>query len=237
MLRMDLPLFFAENIDKNNSLVTLDESNSRHIMQVLRMKKGHDLRLTDGKGNMFFGYISDEQKKACVISIKEQNVQSPPSRKSTIAISIVKNAVRFEWFLEKAVEAGINNIVPLLCERTEKSHFRYDRMRQIMISAMLQSQQAWLPVLSEPVKLKDWLVVKSDSIKCIAHCDDGDKQHFRQVTDENEDITICIGPEGDFSEREIKLALQREYKPVSLGSTRLRTETAGIAAAILMAIK
>lgn len=234
---MSLPLFFAEHIDENNSLITLDEGNSRHIIQVLRMKKGDHLQLTDGKGNIFIGDISAEQKKTCIVSIKEKHFQASASCKSTIAISLVKNAVRFEWFLEKAVEAGINNIVPLLCERTEKSHFRYDRMRQIMISAMLQSQQVWLPGLSEPVKFQDWLSAQTGSVKCIAHCDEGNKQHFRQITDGNDDVTICIGPEGDFSEQEIQLALQYEYRPVSLGNTRLRTETAGIAAAILMAIK
>lgn len=234
---MQLPLFFAENIDANTPLVTLDESNSKHIIQVLRMKKGDDIQLTDGTGNIFTGKISDGQKRTCAVSIKERLSLPALPYKSTIAISLVKNTARFEWFLEKAVEAGISNIVPLLCERTEKSHFRHDRMRQIMISAMLQSRQAWLPFLCEPVKYKDWLPAQTAGIKCIAHCDEGNKYHFRQITDNNEDIIICIGPEGDFSEQEIQLALQHAYKPVSLGNTRLRTETAGIAAAVLMAIK
>lgn len=234
---MLLPLFFAENIDVNAPRVTLDEVNSKHIIQVLRMKRGDALRLTDGKGNIFIGNISDEHKKACVVAIQEHSFQASSSRKSTIAISLVKNVARFEWFLEKAVETGISNIVPLLCERTEKAHFRYDRMKQIMISAMLQSQQAWLPVLSEPLKFKDWLPAHNNTIKCIAHCNKEGKYPFRQITDSNDDITICIGPEGDFTEQEIASALQYAFKPVSLGNTRLRTETAGIAAAVLLAIK
>ncbi|MFT3948602.1 MAG: RsmE family RNA methyltransferase [Agriterribacter sp.] len=234
---MSLPLFFAENMDVNAPRVTLDEGNSKHIIQVLRMKQGDALRLTDGKGNIFAGNIFDEQKKACVVNIKEHSFQASSPRKSTIAVSLVKNAARFEWFLEKAVEAGVYNIVPLLCERTEKAHFRYERMQQIMISAMLQSRQAWLPVLSEPVKYKDWLPAHINTIKCIAYCNNEEKYHFRQITDGNDDITICIGPEGDFTEQEIALALQHNFKPVSLGNTRLRTETAGIAAAVLLAIK
>lgn len=234
---MKLPLFFAENMDTNTSLVTLDESNSRHIIQVLRMKTGDDIQLTDGKGNIFTGQISNAQKRTCAVSIKERLPEPAAPRKSTIAISLVKNTARFEWFLEKAVEAGISSIVPLLCERTEKQHFRFDRMRQIMISAMLQSHQAWLPLLCEPVKFKDWISVQTGSTKCIAHCNEDNKYAFRQITDSNEDITICIGPEGDFSEQEIEWALQHGFKPVSLGNTRLRTETAGIAAAVLMAIQ
>ncbi|MFT3749861.1 MAG: RsmE family RNA methyltransferase [Agriterribacter sp.] len=234
---MPLPLFFAENIDVNAPRITLDDTNSRHIIQVLRMKQGDALRLTDGKGNIFIGNIFDEHKKGCAVEIEEHSFQASSSRKSTIAISLVKNAARFEWFLEKAVETGISNIVPLLCERTEKVQFRYDRMRQIMISAMLQSQQVWLPLLSEPVKFKDWLPVHNNTIKCIAHCNNEEKYPFRQITDSNDNITICIGPEGDFTEQEITLALQHAFKPVSLGNTRLRTETAGIAAAVLLAIK
>ena len=234
---MDLPLFFAENIEANDSLVTLDEGNSKHILQVLRMRKGDKLRLTDGKGNIITGSIAEEQKKICIVSIKEQVLQASLPYKSTIAISLIKNAARYEWFLEKAVEAGINNVIPLLCERTEKTYFRYDRMRQIMISAMLQSRQAWLPFLSEPVKFKDWLPGQTGNTRCIAHCYEGYKDTFRQITDRNDDVVICIGPEGDFSEAEIQLALQHKFIPVSLGSTRLRTETAGIAAAVLMAIK
>lgn len=234
---MPLPLFFAENIAINAPRVTLDEGNSKHIIQVLRMRQGDALSLTDGKGNVFIGNIFDEHKKACVVTIQEHAFQASSSRTSTIAISLVKNAARFEWFLEKAVETGISNIVPLLCERTEKAHFRYDRMQQIMISAMLQSRQAWLPVLAEPVKFKDWLRAHNNTVKCIAHCIDEAKQSFRQTTDSNDDITICIGPEGDFTEQEITLALQHAFKPVSLGNTRLRTETAGIAAAVLLAIK
>ncbi len=234
---MDLPLFFAENIEANDSLVTLDEGNSKHILQVLRMRKRDKLRLTDGKGNIITGSIAEEKKKICIVSIKEQVLQASLPCKSTIAISLIKNAARYEWFLEKAVEAGINNVIPLLCERTEKTYFRYDRMRQIMISAMLQSRQAWLPFLSEPVKFKDWLPGQTGNTRCIAHCYAGDKDTFRQITDRNDDVVICIGPEGDFSEAEIQLALQHKFIPVSLGSTRLRTETAGIAAAVLIAIK
>ena len=152
---MALPFFYIEAIDTAQQLVTLNEETSKHVVQVLRMQVGEQLNLTDGKGNLLTAQISDAHKKQCVVKIQTTSFTPQAPRKTTIAVSLVKNASRFEWFLEKATEIGITEIIPLLCDRTERQHFRYDRMKGILVSAMLQSQQTWMPVLHEPMKFEN----------------------------------------------------------------------------------
>ena len=234
---MSLPFFFMKNIDPTVSLLGLDENTSKHVQQVLRMKTGEQMHITDGMGNIFIAVIHEHQKKQCVVKLISHQITVPAANRSTIAVSLIKNTGRFEWFLEKAVEIGITNIVPLMCERTEKSHIRTDRMQSIMISAMLQSQQSWLPVLREPVRFGDWISDELFGKKCIAHCVENEKKSFKAMADAGGDITIAIGPEGDFTPAEIQLALSHAFTPVSLGETRLRTETAAMVAAALLRIK
>jgi 16S rRNA (uracil1498-N3)-methyltransferase len=150
----------------------------------------------------------------------------------------LKNTHRFEWFLEKATEIGVSEIIPLVCERTEKEKFRADRLQGICISAMLQSQQTWLPVLHEPVQFEDLKMWKCENgPNYIAHCTDTAKQAFpHSHISTSPHSLICIGPEGDFTPKEIELALQHQFIPVSLGETRLRTETAGVVAAALLCL-
>src|SRR5215213_10684791 len=147
--RMDLPFFFVEEL--NNTTVVLDENTSKHMINVLRMQKGHEVLLTDGRGKKANATIVDDNRKKCVVEISLIETEEKRKNKVVIAISLIKNSSRFEWFLEKATEIGVSEIIPMICDRTEKQHFRYDRMRNILISAMLQSQQAWLPVLHQPV--------------------------------------------------------------------------------------
>jgi len=231
---MALPFFYISNY-KNEQQVVLDEDTSRHVVQVLRMKAGEQLNLTDGRGNLLTCVITEEHKKHCTVAVKQTHYTEPPKRKVSIAISLLKNSNRFEWFLEKATEIGVNEIVPLICERTEKEKFRYERMNTICISAMLQSQQCWLPVLYEPVEFEKVVISCQVQQKLIAHCEDGPKN---QLTNQPVDQSslILIGPEGDFAPKEIELALQNSYCPVSLGNTRLRTETAGVVAATLLCL-
>ncbi|MGZ5189926.1 MAG: RsmE family RNA methyltransferase, partial [Flavisolibacter sp.] len=160
-----------------------------------------------------------------------------PQRKNTIAIgiSLIKNVSRFEWFLEKATEIGVGEIIPLICERTEKEKFRQDRLQQILISAMLQSQQCHKPLLQEPLAFNKAVDLSFEQ-KFIAHCADEKKNPLvKQVTGASSSL-ILIGPEGDFTGNEIELALNKNFIPVSLGETRLRTETAGITAAVLLSV-
>lgn len=231
---MALPFFYINTYTDGQKLITLDEDTSRHVVQVLRMKKGEQLHLTDGLGHLLLAEISDDHKKHCSVAIKDVTYTAPAERKVTIAISNIKNASRFEWFLEKASEVGITEIIPLVCERTEKERFRYDRMNAICISAMLQSQQVWLPQLKEPQPFKLVLEQSTAMAKYIAHCEDGPKNPLARQTPQSSSI-ILIGPEGDFTPDEIERALQQGFVPVSLGDTRLRTETAGVVAAVLLA--
>jgi 16S rRNA (uracil1498-N3)-methyltransferase len=154
-----------------------------------------------------------------------------------IAISLIKNRDRFEWFLEKATEIGVTAIIPLICERTEKEKFRFDRMQGICISAMLQSQQVWLPVLHEPIPFKQVIEEAKQEQKFIAHCMPGEKGNLAGlVNKELSSRIILIGPEGDFTREEADLAIQYQFSPVALGETRLRSETAGVVAATILCI-
>jgi 16S rRNA (uracil1498-N3)-methyltransferase len=194
--------------------------------------------LTDGKGSLLNVAITEAHKKHCVVQVKTATHKPPAARKITIAVSLVKNASRFEWFLEKATEIGVTEIIPLLCERTERQHFRYDRMKGILVSAMLQSQQTWLPVLHEPTKFENLKMMQfENALKLIAHCEETEKNSFSnfQIT-QFSNCVILIGPEGDFTTTEINTAIAEGYKPVMLGETRLRTETSAVVAATLLCI-
>ena len=231
---MALPFFYIDNYSGQKQ-IELDEDTSRHVVQVLRMKEGEQLNLTDGKGSLLTCEITDANKKHCHVEVRAKNDSPKPLIQVSIAISLLKNTNRFEWFLEKATEIGVSEIIPLICERTEKEKFRYDRLNGICISAMLQSQQCWLPVLQEPVEfnklVKESIVVP----RFIAHCMEADRKPISSFqTSKFPQALILIGPEGDFSAPEIELAMQHEFIPVILGETRLRTETAGVVAAVIL---
>jgi 16S rRNA (uracil1498-N3)-methyltransferase len=232
---MQLPFFYEENLPDSNQFI-LSEDTARHIVQVLRMKEGEQVMITNGKGQTLTAEIVLADKKKTEVKIKNKDFVCQPQPKISIAISLIKNANRFEWFLEKATEIGVSSIIPLLCKRTEKTHFREERMRTILISAMLQSRQVWLPELSVSKKINEFL--KNDlqyDQKFIAHCLEEEKKELKDFKLNNSSSKIIlIGPEGDFTKEEIDLALENNYIPVSLGETRLRTETAGMVAAVLL---
>lgn len=231
---MDLPFFFIDTIQFGH-ILTLNEETSKHIVQVLRMKPLEKLQLTDGAGNLLTAEIVEDHKKKCTVRILSSAFIPHKNEQISVGISLIKNVNRFEWFLEKATEVGVSEIIPLLCERTEKQHFRFERMQQIVISAMLQSKQCWLPVLSEPGSLKKVIGTSDYDTKFIAHCEEEIKVPLSTARKGNK-VQVLIGPEGDFSHEEIVFAEEKGYLPVSLGQTRLRTETAGVAAAILLAM-
>ena len=237
---MNLPFFYIVEFDASQKQLVLDEDTSKHIVQVLRMKKGEKLNLTDGKGNLMFAEIIDDHKKHCEVKIIDSRFTPHVSRKISIAISLLKNSNRFEWFLEKAAEIGINEIIPLICDRTEKQKFREDRIQHILISAMLQSQQCWLPVLHKPIDYE--LVFRQEEIihcsqKFIAHCIEDQKRNLADLVNETlPSQIVLIGPEGDFTQHEVQLAIQNHFDAVSLGDTRLRAETAGVVAATILKI-
>jgi 16S rRNA (uracil1498-N3)-methyltransferase len=231
---MSLPFFFVE--DFNNNLLVLNEETSKHMINVLRMEKGEEILLTDGKGKKARATILDDNRKKCTVQISSMETEVEKPGKVTIGISLIKNASRFESFLEKATEIGVTEIIPLICERTEKEKFRHDRMQHILISAMLQSKQCWLPVLHEATPFERVLQLPFEK-RFIAHCEETNKESISsQLHNQSTSQLILIGPEGDFTPGEIQSALTKGFTPISLGTTRLRTETAGIVAATLFCI-
>ena len=241
---MVLPFFYIEQIDPGSSSIDLNEETAKHVVQVLRMGLGEQLQLTDGKGKLVTVEIAEVNRKKCGVRVLQTANQPPQLKNITLAISLIKNSSRFEWFLEKATEIGIVEIIPLICERTEKHYFRHVRMNAILVSAMLQSRQCWLPLLHEPMGFeKLWQTADSGRLpalenyqqKFIAHCLPEEKRNLADLINENlHSKMILIGPEGDFTLGEIDRATRHHFIPVSLGNTRLRTETAGIVAASLL---
>lgn len=228
------PYFFAFNIEPKTNSYILDEVASKHCVQVLRMQENDHLIITNGKGYSFEAKIIQPHKKNTQVQIIKEIYQPKNLACCTIAISPIKNASRWEWFLEKATEIAIDNIIPIITERTEKIYNKIERQQNILISAMLQSQQAWLPRLSEPILFKDLFQQKLPQQRFIAHCIKDEKQSLQKQINYDKNSLVLIGPEGDFTPNEIELAIQHQCVPVSLGDNRLRTETAGIVAATLL---
>lgn len=238
---MALSYFYTTELLAHGTSIILEEDASRHITQVLRMKKDDALLLTDGKGKKATAHVADDHRKRCTVKIEQVQTEEEPFPKICLAVSLIKNASRFEWFLEKATEIGVNEIIPMVCERTEKEKFRFDRMQNILISAMLQSQQCWLPILHEPASFDKVVGVDRYHQKFIAHCLPDKKQQLSflisqlPATDRPSlNAILLIGPEGDFTEKEIDAAIEENFVAVALGNTRLRTETAGITGAVLL---
>ena len=229
---MASPYFYFAHLATMTEEFVLNENSSRHIVQVLRMKPGESLRLTDGKGLSATALIREAHKKHCRVNITEKKIQEAPKRNVQIAVSLLKNTNRFEWFLEKATELGVSGIIPLKCERTEKQQFRLERLQGILESAMIQSQQVWMPVLNEPKNFFDFVEEVKAEQKFIAHCEDGKKSKLSEMIETNSSSKlILIGPEGDFTDEEIKYAISHQFVAVELGENRLRSETAAVAAA------
>ena len=235
---MSAPIFFHEGEFTTSALVKLSEVTARHIVQVLRMKDGDPLRLANGKGAEIKSTIVATGKKSCEVKIDEVIQHKTSAYKNCIAISTLKNHSRLEWFLEKATELGINEIILLNCTRTERAIYKEERWRNILIAAMLQSQQYYLPQLIAPTDLYS-LPLDHYPYKFIAHCEaDDSKLPLAGFEREQPGNTIvAIGPEGDFTSQEINDAKAQGFKAVSLGSARLRTETAGLFAAFHLSDK
>jgi 16S rRNA (uracil1498-N3)-methyltransferase len=224
---MSIPSFYEPTLHAGVTQFTLSESSSKHCVQVLRMQISDILHLTNGAGDQFTASIQVAHKKETVVQINAHQFVKPSEQKMVLGISLLKNAVRLEWLLEKATEMGVHTIVPLICERTIHARFKMDRMQNILQSAMIQSQQAWLPQLVTPCTFAECLKQYQAADKFIAHCEPSDKKSIKELTPSN-DCILLIGPEGDFTPDEIAQSIQHNYQAIHLGPTRLRTETAGI---------
>ncbi len=227
-------LFFSKNI--KDGFVHLDEEESRHLSTVLRRKLGDQLRITDGKGFFYDAELIELGKKQALARITAQHQeQSSGQTRIHMAVAPTKMMERFEWFLEKATEIGVNEITPLLCKRSERDSVRFDRMEKILISAMKQSMRATLPKLNELTPFNKLIGRHKENIKnggntlaYLPWIGNTPQKHLNQVFDPGRDALILIGPEGDFSLEEVESAVQAGFQPVSLGDARLRTETAAI---------
>ncbi|MEP6736530.1 MAG: 16S rRNA (uracil(1498)-N(3))-methyltransferase [Chryseolinea sp.] len=208
----------------------LDESESRHLIKVLRRKPGDQIHVTDGKGNLYHATIDKADARTCTFRIQHTEVTAPRSFRIHIAISPLKNAERIEWFIEKATEFTVEEITIINCSRTEKHRFKTDRLHKIAVSAMKQSLNFRLPIINGPIDLDRFIVNRNEQTKFIAHVDSHNDKDLIKVAKSGESYLILIGPEGDFTDTEVGSCLQSEFTKVSLGPSRLRTETAGIAA-------
>ena len=235
---MQAPYFYIDSFSAGAATLTLDEENSRHAIQVLRLTKTDPILLTDGKGHLVSATIIDDHRKHCQVKVESVEFFPRSQRQVTLAISLLKNRNRFEWLLEKVTELGITRIIPLLCARTEKESARMDRMESVLISALLQSRQVWLPELKSPTNfnaVQEWKL--STGSNYIAYCEEVPKKPLSELAArETQQSLICIGPEGDFSPAEYAMAMEEHFIGVSLGNTRLRTETAGVVAVSLLCL-
>ncbi|MEL7118170.1 MAG: 16S rRNA (uracil(1498)-N(3))-methyltransferase [Bacteroidota bacterium] len=212
-------------------MLVLPDEETRHVVQVMRMKVGEQINIVDGKGIWYKANIVELMRKHCAVKIFETEDRSAlHDYKVNIAIAPTKNINRFEWFLEKVTEIGINSISPIFCERSERKKVRMDRLHKVMVAAMKQSLKAKLPLLNEPVRFDDFVEQKLEEQKFIAYLGEDVKGHLKSNYEKEQNVTILIGPEGDFSDDEIQKAKGKGFIGVSLGPSRLRTETAGIAA-------
>ncbi len=223
--------FYHPSIPDPDGIFRLDPGESRHCLRVLRKRKGDKVEVTDGKGNLYTCVLMDENPTGCCLSV-ENGIRGGDTRSCRLhmAVSLLKNPSRFEWFLEKATETGIDIITPLICSRTEKQHFKPERFQNLLISAMKQSGRTHLPGLNNPVPFNALIQKESPGTKCIAWCGTDSKPLLKDMLRPGESAIILIGPEGDFTPDEIDEALAARYLPVSLGGARLRSETAALAA-------
>jgi 16S rRNA (uracil1498-N3)-methyltransferase len=225
-----MQVYYAPDITDGQYI--LDEKESRHSIRVMRMKKGDLVRLIDGKGNLYQGTITAPDPKKCIIGIGSviKNFESRPY-KLHIAISPLKNPDRFEWFVEKSVEIGVDEITPVICRRTEKTGIKTERIKGLIISAMKQSLKAKDTILNDLIPFSDFIRSDREGCLMIAHCNGKLKRSgITDIYSRGDNALILIGPEGDFSEDEILSASEKGFNPVHLGNSRLRSETAGITA-------
>jgi 16S rRNA (uracil1498-N3)-methyltransferase len=222
-----MQLFFCENLALNTEVI-LSQEESFHAAQVFRMRSGDFIHLTDGLGHLFKGELLNVDSKKSLVRLVEELQLKPATSHLHIAIAPTKNIDRFEWFLEKATEMGIAEITPLLCRYSERKEIKPERLNKVIVAAAKQSHHFIFPRLNPLLKFEDFIKTTSAENKFIAHCESSEKNDFGKSIIGKKSSLLLIGPEGDFSEQEIQLAISNNYLPVSLGESRLRTETAGV---------
>lgn len=223
-------LFYNPSLSLESKELVFTAEESKHIAKVLRKKIGDIVQVTNGDGLLFSATLYVTNPDQCLATITSIDKKILPMHWLHIAVAPTKSADRFEWFLEKATEIGINEISPIICEHSERKTIKKDRCIRILESAMKQSRRAYLPKFNEPITLEEFLNHDHPGLRFIAHCREGEKLELKRRVAPDKDITVLIGPEGDFSEAEVDLAYEKGFYPVSLGEARLRTETAAVVA-------
>jgi 16S rRNA (uracil1498-N3)-methyltransferase len=223
--------FFIKNITKEATELTLSEEESKHACRVLRLKKGDVLSILNGKGYQFTATIVDDHPKHCLVKIVYVVFEEAPKNKIHIAIAPTKNMDRLEWFLEKATEIGVDSITPIIGDNSERKQLKTERLEKVIIAAQKQSKRFYLPVLNPLTTVTQFIDNHPNSY--FAHCENEVNKRDFSLEKFKEDVTIMVGPEGDFSQKEIAYALKKGLIPVSLGANRLRTETAGVYAVVV----
>ena len=225
-----MQLFYNPNILTTDTTFFFDKDESKHIIKVLRKKDTDILHVTNGLGDLFVTQITLASDTKCTVKIIAIEKEEKPKYELHLAVAPTKLNDRYEWFLEKATEIGVTSITPIICEHSERKFIKTDRFEKIIQTAMKQSNQCYLPILHEPVTFGTFVEQDFVGQKLIAHCEESNKKSLKETLSLNTNISILIGPEGDFSPKEIEQALDKKFVPITLGKTRLRTETAAIVA-------
>lgn len=226
-----MQLFYHPDIQSTDSHLTFPRDESKHIVKVLRKREGDLLHITNGQGSIFETEITHANPNKCQVKVNDLRTYQPPRPRLHLMVAPTKMNDRYEWFLEKATEIGVQHITPVICEHSERTQIKKDRFQRVLQSAMKQSLHSYLPDLSDQKDFAKIVSLPFEGQKFIAHCESGmERQQLSRVMEKNRDTIIMIGPEGDFSAEEIAQALEHDWIPVSLGNSRLRTETAAVVA-------
>jgi len=227
-----LNIFYHPHSNPGDEQIVFEKEESRHITKVLRYKTGDVLHITNGRGDLFTVHLTSVTPKQSLAEVVESRKESAPLYQLHMAVAPTKNNDRYEWFLEKATEIGIHTITPIICDHSERKVIKPERYEKIIESAMKQSLRAYKPILAPAVSFSEFIKQNSgvSSIKCIAHCENRPRKLLKQIVSPKEDIVLLIGPEGDFSYKEIEFAVENGFSEISMGTSRLRTETAAIVA-------
>jgi 16S rRNA (uracil1498-N3)-methyltransferase len=232
---MDMDIFYLAGLTSGEEY--LSEEESGHAVRVLRLKEGDRVILADGSGTWAQAEIREPNPRKCRIKVLQLTKEYEKRSYSLhLAVAPTKNHDRIEWLIEKATEIGLDIFTPLCCHFSERRHIQQNRLEKIAVAAMKQSQKAYLPDIRETADFASFIGTPFSGKKFIAHCREQEKPHLKNLIGKNEDVLVLIGPEGDFSDTEITLALQNGYREVSLGHSRLRTETAALAACHIVAL-
>ncbi len=225
-----MQLFYNPIITTTDETFFFDKEESKHIIKVLRKKDTDILHVTNGLGFLFTTQITLASDTKCTVKIVNVEQIEKPKFQLHLAVAPTKLNDRYEWFLEKATEIGVSEITPIICDHSERKFIKTDRFEKIIQTAMKQSNQCFFPILNEPIDFGTFVAKQFNGQKLIAHCEETNKKSLKETLKTNENVTILIGPEGDFSTKEITKALENNFIAVTLGNTRLRTETAAIVA-------